>query len=125
MSLCHKPTRCRKCGCLVIVWKRNGVRASLLRQLALADHDQVFAHQIEKADLGLKFGAARADRVAMEHKTSQVILANNTNADLRDFDAALIAHVRHDEPLPEEIADLIEVTIYEAEDGRRGIINWA
>lgn len=34
----HKSSRCPICSATVIVRKRNGLRASLLRALALADH---------------------------------------------------------------------------------------
>jgi len=58
-------------------------------------------------------------------KTSNVILANNTNVDLRMFDAHLMAVVRGEVTLSEDLSDLITVTIIEVADGARGIINWA
>jgi len=57
--------------------------------------------------------------------TSKTILANNTGADLRMFESHLIAVVKDGTPLPEELADLLVVTIIEAADGRRGIVTWA
>lgn len=48
---CHKPARCARCSALVIVWKRPGVKAGLLRKLALADHHQNL-HAPRKFDRG-------------------------------------------------------------------------
>ena len=61
----------------------------------------------------------------MTNYTSKTILANNTGADLRTFDAHFIAYVRDGKALPAELADLFTVTIVEAEDGIRGVIDWA
>ncbi len=38
MKPTHKSAICRKCGCTIIVWRRKGIRASLARKLATADH---------------------------------------------------------------------------------------
>jgi hypothetical protein len=37
----HKSARCPLCGCVVVVWRRKGLKASLLRTLAVADHIKV------------------------------------------------------------------------------------
>ncbi len=34
----HKPAHCPRCHAIVMVWKRPGIKASLLRALAVADH---------------------------------------------------------------------------------------
>lgn len=57
-----------------------------------------------------------------------ITLVNNTGADIRDFEAALIAHVNEGVALPEAIADLLTVKIleaYNADGSNRGIVNWA
>lgn len=37
----YKASKCPKCDALVMVWKRKGLKASLLRALAMADHLKV------------------------------------------------------------------------------------
>jgi len=64
----------------------------------------------------------------MTTATENFVLVNNTGADIRDFDAAIIAHVNDRVDLPEAIADLFEVEIlegYNADGSNRGIVNWA
>lgn len=58
---------------------------------------------------------------------SKLLVGNNTTADLRDLGLwdAVAAFVRFGDPLPEEVADLFEVRLVEAEDGWRGIVEWA
>lgn len=60
-------------------------------------------------------------------KTSKVIMVNNTGENLRTFghEAHILAFIRFGTPLPEEMADLFTVELYEAADGVRGIVNWA
>lgn len=60
-------------------------------------------------------------------KTSKVIIANNTGEDLRvfGFEAHILAFVRYGTPLPEEMADIFTVELYDAADGVRGIVRWA
>ena len=37
----YKSSRCPICSCVIIVRQRNGLKASLLRALALADHVKI------------------------------------------------------------------------------------
>jgi hypothetical protein len=55
--------------------------------------------------------------------TSNVILVNNTNCDIRMFSDAICEAVRNNTGLPEDIADLFDFKIIDAEDGKRGILN--
>jgi len=55
-------------------------------------------------------------------------LINNTSVDLRTIGAedVVIAAIKNDQPLPEEIADLFNLTISHREDGSVfGLLNFA
>lgn len=54
-----------------------------------------------------------------------VIFANNTNADIRDFDNIIIDCVKNNKSLPEELADLFTLDIIEVDGLPRGILNFA
>ena len=54
----------------------------------------------------------------------EIVLVNNTGADLREFDEHLVAVIREGKPLPEEIADLLDVRVIRVDGKLRGIINW-
>ena len=58
-------------------------------------------------------------------KTSNIILVNNTNSDISAFDKIFINAIKTNSPLPDEIADLFDLKIIDAEDGVRGILNFA
>lgn len=58
-------------------------------------------------------------------KFSHVILVNNTGADIRGFDDAIISAIRGGVSLHEELADTFDLKIIQVEDGFRGILNWA
>lgn len=44
----HQSATCQICRARVIVWKRNGVKATLLRVLALANHVRTLHPALEK-----------------------------------------------------------------------------
>jgi hypothetical protein len=56
---------------------------------------------------------------------SNVILVNNTGADLSKFENEFISAVRNGGNLPEELADLFTLNIITVEDGLRGILDFA
>jgi hypothetical protein len=56
---------------------------------------------------------------------SKTSIVNNTDADLTMFRPLIMDSIQNGSPLDEEIADMFSLTIVEASDGIRGIINWA
>lgn len=56
---------------------------------------------------------------------SRVILVNNTNADIRCFESAIIRSIRNRQPLPAEIRDLFSLEIVKVNGKRRGILRKA
>ena len=60
-------------------------------------------------------------------KTSKIILANNTDADIVAIgaDVPILEAIRNGSTeLPEEIADLFELKLVEVDDGIRGVLYW-
>ena len=56
---------------------------------------------------------------------TNIILVNNTGSDLRMFDAVLIECVKSGNPLPCELADLLNLNVITVDDAPRGVITWA
>lgn len=57
-----------------------------------------------------------------------LLYVNNTNEDLSMFHEALKTSINTITPLPEEISDLLDLTIlvgFNPDGSNRGIINWA
>ena len=54
-----------------------------------------------------------------------VILVNNTGADIRNFDTAIISAIKNNTSLPEEIADLFNLEIISVNGKPRGILTAA
>jgi hypothetical protein len=53
------------------------------------------------------------------------MLVNNTNADVRDYEDAIIQRVREGKPLPDELEDIFNLKIIQVNGENRGILNWA
>lgn len=54
-----------------------------------------------------------------------VILVNNTGADIRNFDTTIISAIKNNTSLPEEIADLFNLEIISVNGKPRGILTAA
>mgnify|MGYP001369081005 FL=1 len=48
----HPSAMCQKCGAHVVVWRRPGLRAGLLRALALADHLKTLHPEAYRSAMG-------------------------------------------------------------------------
>lgn len=54
-----------------------------------------------------------------------MLIVNNTNADIRCFEADIREAVKTTGDLPEELKDVFMIKIVEVEDEKRIILDWA